>query len=156
MEFGAVFWCEPTVRFTSAEIYLLQSQAERVGVVAWPLTFPTSALTHYNMFSYFNTTHENYYFHKMVESDGIILYNTEAVHNKLMLPWVKCALTEECVAPVGAKPDGCNLNLHPKYLYTGCHKYDMAAFNVILGDMFKMEMPYLALLDIYKVVVHPK
>jgi len=154
MEFGAVFWVESTVRFTSAEIFSLQSQAERVGVVAWPLNMPTSALTHYHTFRYLNTSHEKYYFHRMMETDGIIVYNTEKIHKHLMLPWVKCALDSSCLAPPDAKPTPCNLNKHPKYLYAGCHRYDASAFNVVLGQAYMMQEPYIALLDIYKVIAH--
>ena len=149
VEFGAVFWCDPLTTFSSAELFLLVSQAKRVGVVSWPLVYPTSALTHPDMFQYFNTSAEKYHFHRMVDTSHFIMYNFESVHKQLMLPWVKCALDKHCIDPVGVKSTGCLFDQKPKYKYLGCHKYEMSAFNILLGPMFKFEMPYVALLDIF-------
>ncbi len=149
MEFGAVFWCDPLTTFTSAELALLLNQAKRVGVVSWPVVYPTSALTHPDMFHYFNVSAEKYHFHRMVDTSQFIIYNLETVHSELMLPWVKCALDKHCIAPYGASRTGCSFNRKPKYEYLGCHKFDMSAFNILLGSLYKFEMPYVALLDIF-------
>ena len=154
LEFGAVFWAEPTTRFVSAELFSVQGQTERVGVVGWPLTHPTSTLTHYNMFRYFNTTHHKFYFHRMIEPDRLMLYNTGAIHQKLMLPWIRCVLDYDCIAPHGSQPHGCNYNRRPRYIYAGCHRYDMSAFNIALGEMFNHQTPYIAVMDLF-VVVNP-
>ena len=149
MEFGAVFWCDSLTRFKTAEIFTTLNQAERVGVVAWPITYPTSTLTHYGTFRYFNTSNTYYYFHRMVEADALVLYNTKTVHENVMLPWVKCALDLDCVAPRGSQFRGCNFTIKPKYLYAGCHRYDTSALNVILGDAYKFETPYIAIMDMF-------
>jgi hypothetical protein len=60
-----------------------------------------------------------------------------------MLPWVKCALLEDCINPMGAQNVGCNFVRKPLFKYSGCHYYDMAALNVILGALFQYEeTPY--------------
>lgn len=60
-----------------------------------------------------------------------------------MLPWVKCALLEECISPPGAQNSGCNYFRKPLFRYTGCHRYDMSSLNIILGLAFKFdELPY--------------
>ena len=150
-EFGIVFWAEPATRFRTAELFSIERQAEKTGLVAWPLTHPTSTLTHYNMFRYFNTTHRDYHFHRMVEPHRLLLYNTPEVHQKLMLPWVQCALDLDCIAPVGSQPHGCDYSHRPRYIYAGCHKYDMSAFNVVLGQVFRGETPYIAVMDLFTV-----
>ncbi|KAK0061183.1 hypothetical protein Bpfe_009344 [Biomphalaria pfeifferi] len=72
-----------------------------------------------------------------------MVFNTEKVSKDVMLPWVKCALMEECISPPGAQDSGCNYFRKPLFKYTGCHKYDMSALNVILGIAFKFdEEPY--------------
>ncbi len=151
MEFGAVFWCDSHTRFKTAEIFTLNNQAERVGIVGWSISYPTSTLSHHNMFRYFNTSEDKYYFHRMVEADALILYHTETVHHKLMLKWVKCALDPECIAPKGSQPRGCNFTHKPKYLYAGCHRYDTSALNVILGQVFHFETPYIAIMDLFEI-----
>ena len=56
-----------------------------------------------------------------------------------MLRWVECALALECIWPVGAQNSGCKLHRKPLYRYSGCHKYELSALNVILGIMFKFD-----------------
>ena len=66
-----------------------------------------------------------------------------------MLPWVKCALLEECINPPGAQNSGCHPR-RPYFLYNGCHRYDMSSLNILLGQAFGMETtPYTANEDLF-------
>ena len=56
-----------------------------------------------------------------------------------MKPWVQCALTFDCISPIGAQPSGCHYDKRPIYRYSGCHHYDTSAFNIILGVLFKLD-----------------
>lgn len=150
-EFGAIFWCDPSIRFNSFQLHIVAQQAQRVGLVSWPIEHPTSTLTHYKMFQYFNASNEDYFFHRMVQPGMMIIYNTKEVHEKLMYPWIRCALNYDCLAPHGSQPRGCNFAHKPKFIYAGCHRYDMSAMNIILGQMFQFELPYIAAVDIFHV-----
>lgn len=33
----------------------------------------------------------------------------------------------------GAQSDGCRFNKKPLFRYSGCHAYDVSAFNIVLG-----------------------
>ena len=68
-----------------------------------------------------------------------------------MLPWVKCALDYGCVAPTGAQPRGCSFLHKPRFVYAGCHKYDIAAFNVLLGLIFDFETPYVSPVPLFRI-----
>ncbi|XP_013783144.1 uncharacterized protein LOC106467345 [Limulus polyphemus] len=133
---GAVLWLDIQFRFNKTLPSSVLKNAEQKGLVAWKLDHPTSSLTHQKMFDYFHISQEYYYFHHMVDPSHIILYNTESIHHKLMLPWVQCALTLDCIAPIGAQGSGCRFNKKPMYRYSGCHRYDMSALNVVLGLMY--------------------
>jgi hypothetical protein len=76
------------------------------------------------------------HFQRMAEPDSALYANTYRLHNRLLRPWLECALDPECLAPPGAQADGCDLTRRPRYRYAGCHRYDASAFNVILGQMF--------------------
>ena len=144
VEFGIVFWCDVMIRFISSDLSPYLAQAESSGVITWWCQqYPTSALTHYNMFRYFNTNNTNFYFQRAAQPDMALLVNMERVHKQLMLPWIRCCLDKECIAPRGSQPGGCNFMHKPKYIYAGCHHYDISAYNIILGQMFNMETPYL-------------
>lgn len=119
------------------------------GVLAWPLKepqlMPTSALTHPNMFTFFHTPKHNYDFHQMSDASTVLVYNLPHVHKELMKPWVGCALTHNCISPIGAQDTGCRYDKKPLFRYSGCHHYDESAFNVALGVMFDQDTrPYLA------------
>jgi hypothetical protein len=66
----------------------------------------------------------------------LVLVYTQATHSKLMLPWLRCALTESCINPIGAQDSGCRFDKKPQYRYSGCHRYDVSALNLVLGSMF--------------------
>ena len=46
---------------------------------------------------------ESYHFQHMVDMRALLLYNTQKVRDELMIPWVKCALTSDCIEPIGAQ-----------------------------------------------------
>lgn len=122
--------------FTTGEISHLVNRAEKEGIVSWTINQPTSALTHPRMFDCFNTKQEKFFFHRMVQPNHIILYNINSIHFGVMFHWVKCALVPNCIAPIGAQNSGCRFDKKPLYRYSGCHRYDMSALNVVLGLMF--------------------
>lgn len=98
-----------------------------------PLRNAVSSLTHKKMFDYFHTVAENFLFLQMVASDTLIIINTKEIHQKILLPWVQCALTQDCIIPIGAQSGGCRFDKKPQYRYSGCHSYDTSALNIVLG-----------------------
>lgn len=141
---GAVLFMECDHRLLTGRIEpLLQIALKGGGVLGWATKRATSALTHPKMFDYFHTTADNFLFLPMVESNKLLLYNTESVHEEIMLPWVQCALTLDCIHPIGAQSAGCRFNKKPQYRYSGCHRYDGSALNIVLGLRFGLdEMQY--------------
>ncbi|XP_018579100.1 uncharacterized protein LOC108917126 [Anoplophora glabripennis] len=120
---------------------LFENKAKKHGVLAWPfdLKNPVSSLTHKKMFEYFHTDAENFLFLQMVKADVLFLINTDSIHYDIMLPWVQCALTQDCIFPVGAQSAGCKFDKKPQYRYSGCHSYDTSALNIVLGLKFKQD-----------------
>ena len=142
-EYGAIIWSDPSEYFITRNLSISLSVARKYGIAAWLKgKDTTSYLTHPKMFTYFNEIPKNYYFHTAVRPNHLILFNTEKIHNEVMLQWVKCALTEECIKPIGAQEMGCNYPPKPLYRYSGCHKNEMSAFNVILGKVFNYNSDY--------------
>jgi hypothetical protein len=140
---GAVVWLDLNMGVwgseSAARFKAAVAAAAGPAVYAWTLEQPTSALTHPGMFPFFQTEKQNFYFHRMVDPAGLILFNTRRVHDHLMLPWIRCALLAECISPIGAQSSGCRFDKKPLYRYSGCHFYDMSALNVVLGLMFDFD-----------------
>ena len=102
------------------------------GIVAWRRreNKPTTSLTHPNMFDRLhvwpstksnsekgidklikdNEIIEPYKFQHMVDMRGLLLYNTQKIRDELMIPWVKCALTPDCIEPIGAQGNHYDMN----------------------------------------------
>lgn len=133
--------------FTTSEIRSILNQAEKQGLSSWTINLPTSALTHPRMFDYFNTKQEKFFFHRMIQPNHIVIYNINSIHFGVMFPWVKCALIQSCIAPYGAQNSGCRFDKKPLYRYTGCHRYDASALNVILGLMFDFSSSHYAAME---------
>ena len=155
-EFGAVFWADPETHFTSGYIRSLVSQAERVGIVSWPMVYATSTFTHPSTYEYFNTTQKLYRFHRMVNSAQLLIFNTKEIHRQLMYAWIKCTLHDSCISPPGSQASGCDLTHKPLYRYSGCHQYDISILNVVLGQVFNYKTPYIAIDNVFEVVTPTK
>jgi hypothetical protein len=56
-----------------------------------------------------------------------------------MLPWVKCALKEDCISPPGAQLNGCDFTRRPEFLYSGCHRYESSSFSIITALLFNFD-----------------
>lgn len=135
-EYGSVFWSDTNEYFISGGIERVLETAQRSGLAAWTIQPPTSAFTHPKMFGFFNKKPELYFFHRMVKTDHLVIYNTKKIRDKVMFPWVQCALLEECISPTGSQRSGCRLGYKPRHKYSGCHKYEMSCFNIVLGMSF--------------------
>lgn len=136
---GSVVWLDPDHRLTTSNLSQWLAAAKKEGVVVWQQgeATATTALTHPRMFEFFpGVKYEEYAFQHMASASVVVLVYTQATHSKLMLPWLRCALTESCINPIGAQDSGCRFDKKPQYRYSGCHRYDVSALNLVLGSMF--------------------
>ena len=65
-----------------------------------------------------------------------IMWINDAIREKLIKPWVDCALHRECIAPKGARLKPCHYSKVHDGRYKGCHRYDQSALNVIIFREF--------------------
>lgn len=71
------------------------------GILTWPTKHATSSLTHPKMYEYFHVSAESFFFLPLVTTSYIIIRNTKEIRDNIMLPWVQCALTRDCISPIG-------------------------------------------------------
>lgn len=102
MRSKSILFAENYIRIngTSRELYELQSKATS-GVLGWTTTTAVSARTHPKMFDYFQTNADDFFFLRMVGLDTVFFSDNDLVSKKILLPWIKCALTLECIDPIG-------------------------------------------------------
>ena len=57
--------------------------------------------------------------------------------------WTKMGLHvmsfQACINPIGAQDTGCRFDKKPMFRYSGCHRYDVSAFNIVLGEVFSFK-----------------
>ncbi|RMZ93725.1 hypothetical protein BpHYR1_010804, partial [Brachionus plicatilis] len=138
-EYGAIIWIEPPNVFVSNKSDLFLAKSQKNGLLAWPQAQPVSQMTHPTMFRYLNSKQRDYFFVHMLDTSQFIIYNNKEIHQKLMLPWVKCALKASCIAPPGSKYSGCNFTRRPFFRYSGCHRYEQSAFSIIAALLYKFD-----------------
>lgn len=88
------------IRGTSRDLYDFRSKGS-TGVLGWTTPKAVSTRTHPKMFDYFQTDADDFYFLRMVEMDTVFFSDTPLVIEKILLPWIKCTLTLECIDPIG-------------------------------------------------------
>lgn len=71
------------------------------GVLGWTTRLAVSSRTHPKMFDYFQTDADNFIFLPMVSMDAVLFVDSDLVIEKILLPWIKCTLTPECIHPIG-------------------------------------------------------
>lgn len=80
----------------------LMHGANASGILGWTTKLQAvSSLTHPKMFKYFETDVESFQFLQMVSMSMVVFVDTPTVNEKILLPWVKCSLTMECIHPLG-------------------------------------------------------
>lgn len=100
----SILFIENNVRIRSltpehrAELFRLANES---GVQGWTTRLAVSSRTHPKMFEYFQTDDENFMFLPMVSMDAVLFVDSELVNEKILLPWIKCTLTLECIHPIG-------------------------------------------------------
>lgn len=71
------------------------------GVLGWSEPTAVSTRSHPKMFEYFQTKAEEFIFLRMIDLDAIFFSDTKIINDQILLPWIKCALTLECLDPIG-------------------------------------------------------
>lgn len=131
---GGVIFLESDQRWTGSALALgaLWARAAASGVLAYPRRAAVTSLTHPRMFHYLRAALDDFLFVQMLEPARLLLADTPAVQ-EVMRQWVQCALTQDCIMPIGAQSGGCRFDKKPQYRYSGCHGQDASALSIILG-----------------------
>lgn len=91
------------IQATYKDIYsLMEHKGFRdTGVLGWTQFQPVTSRTHPKMFEYFDADIESFQFLPMVSMDYLLFRDIKVVNEKILLPWIKCTLTFDCIHPIG-------------------------------------------------------
>ncbi|XP_066603427.1 uncharacterized protein [Prorops nasuta] len=134
---GSILYMDSDMRLNSSEISKYLSP--KSGILTWSTKHAISSLTHPKMYEYFHVSAESFFFLPLIRASHLVIKNSKEIRDNVMLPWVQCALTRDCIYPIGAQSAGCRFNKKPQYRYSGCHAYDTSALNIVLGLHFHFD-----------------
>ena len=94
---------DSNIRLNSSDItkYLVPKS----GILTWPTRHAISSLTHPKMYEYFHASAESFFFLPLIRTSHLVIRNTNEIRENVMLPWVQCALTRDCICPIGSYID---------------------------------------------------
>ncbi|GBP32068.1 hypothetical protein EVAR_21102_1 [Eumeta japonica] len=140
---GGVVFADNWQRWVGDEAQLrsawtLAAGEGRAGVAAWARRTAVTSLTHPRMFHYLHARLDDFLFVPMVDVSRMMVARS-ATLDRIMKRWIQCALTLDCIMPIGAQSGGCRFDKKPQYRYSGCHGQDASALSIILGLHFGFE-----------------
>lgn len=145
MRFRTILFMANNVRFRSNSNKLLSDIRKRTQEQSHVTSLeikklPITSNTHPKLFDYFNSDADSFLFVRQVTLHAVFFHQSKFLDDKILLPWLKCVLTPQCVIPIGtSNSNHCKFNKKPQYRYSGCHDYDESAFNVICGLTFNFK-----------------
>lgn len=103
---GGVVYAEVWWRWAGSRAALgaLWARCERTAgapaLLAWPRRAAVTSLTHPRMFHYLHAAIDDFLFVQMLDAERLVLANKPATVD-LMRLWIQCALTLDCIMPIG-------------------------------------------------------
>lgn len=136
-EFGSVIWIDPSVQLKNVQnLKQFKYRVERDFYLwEYPIFTAINAYTSPKMFEYLNEKRCSFIDLNMMDVNAMVLYRTKHTWFGIMKPWLKCALSKDCIAPKGARRTECFHYKRPKS--TGCHWYEQSIFSIVVNRVFQ-------------------
>ncbi|XP_071146264.1 uncharacterized protein [Mytilus edulis] len=136
-EFGSAMWIDPSASINNVqELNQFKYRADRsFFLYEYPIFTAINAYTNPKMFKHLNEKRCTFVDLGMMDTRVMVLYRTKQTWYGIMKPWLKCALTKDCIAPDGARRTECFHYKRPKS--TGCHWYEQSIFSIIINRVYQ-------------------
>ena len=107
----------------------------------YPISFRAIEFTHDGMMEYlqYPKHRKDIAQLKTLQATCFLIWANSVMQEKLIEPWLDCALHQECIAPKGSKLWPCHFTKVHDGHYIGCHRYDQSALNLILAREFGVD-----------------
>ena len=133
---GFVFWLDASIRFKTGNLDWLLRQAQSLGILAIAGQAPIASRTQKATFEILQEPPCLYRTEKTNEFQATftIVYATDFIMQCVMIPWISCALTNDCLVPK-ISPEkylGC---YHAEY-YHDCHRFDQSILSLLMTRLF--------------------
>ena len=142
-EYNVIMYGDSSLRMISCNINKALAHLFKFPFLdARPLRYHTIEFTHDGMIQYLGYPPSRKFMArvKTVQAGCWLMWANSIMQEKLIEPWLDCALHVECIGPKGARHHPCNLaDMNHDGRYVGCHRYDQSALNLILTREFGLD-----------------
>ena len=142
-EYNVIMYGDSSLRMISCDINKAVAHLFKFPFLdSRPLRYHTIEFTHDGMIQYLGYPPSRKFMAKVktVQAGCWLMWANSIMQEKLIEPWLDCALHVECIGPKGARHHPCNLtDMNHDGRYVGCHRYDQSALNLILTREFGLD-----------------
>ena len=129
-----VVWMDASIRFRTKDLDQTFDHARTLGVQAAVGFGPIAARTSNQTFQYLEESPCLFRNINEFEATFIIIYANDFIMQHFMIPWISCALTEQCMVPVNL------IGCHDDQVYFNCHRYDQSVLSILLARLFHSDL----------------
>ena len=141
-DYNVIMYGDSSLRMISCDINKALAHLFKFPFLdARPLAFRAIEFTHDGMIQYLGFPPSRKFMAKVetAEAGCWLMWANSIMQEKLIEPWLDCALHVECIGPKGARHVPCNFTDIHDGRYVGCHRYDQSALNLILTREFGLD-----------------
>ena len=142
LEYEVILYGDSSLRMKSCNITKALAYLFKFPFLdIYPLDYRAIEFTHDGMIEYLHYPESRKAMAHVETLQGgcWLMWANTVMKDKLIEPWLDCALHGECIAPEGAKKLPCHFtNKHDGH-YVDCHRFDQSALNLILAREFGMD-----------------
>ena len=131
---GFVFWLDASIRFKTGNLDWLLKQAQSHGILAAVGHYPIASHTQKATFEILQEPPCLYRTTKEFQPGFTIAYATDFVMQYVMIPWISCALTNDCLVP-NVSPEK-YLGCYDAEYYHECHRFDQSILSLLMTRLF--------------------
>ena len=146
-EYEVVFYMDASIRLRRPLVDILIPGVQNFPIKVNSNEWYDGAFTREETYKYLGVTRKQVS-KRLQKEGGLLMYrNCSFLHKRIMSALVDCALHEECIAPSGASPYGCDFNKYRQQRnqiknieqveYIGCHRFEQSALTSVLEREFQ-------------------
>ncbi|XP_071080188.1 uncharacterized protein [Haliotis cracherodii] len=128
-----VTWMDSSIRLLQQDFHRTFQLGINNGIMVAYGEFSMAQQTDLGMFRWFKEEPCLFSSYYEVQPGYIIAYGNSFTMDKVMRPWVACALNKTCILPDSAVYDCDNT----AWRYGKCHRHDQSAISIILTRLFQ-------------------
>ena len=145
-EYEVVFYMDSSIRLKRPLVDILIPSVQKFPIKVNSNGFYDGAFTREETYKYLGVTREQVSKRSQKEGGLQVYRNCSFLHERILSALVDCALHEECIAPSGASPYGCDMDKYRQQMkqiktieqfeYIGCHRFDQSVLTSVLEREF--------------------